>query len=147
MKNEYLRHTLSTIDYRFQKSVKYVDDDFGDFTIGNGVRTPNEILSHMFQILNGTRIYILEEKYQREPPEKLNLKLEIERFKIELKHLDEVLSEKELEMNYSKRLLQGPLSDILTHIGQISMLSRLNNNPIVGEDFSAAKIQTGIILI
>lgn len=144
MKNEFLRHTLSTIDYRFQKSVKNAAKDFGDFTIGNGSRTPNEIINHMFQVLNGTRIYMLEERRQKETPEKLSLQIEIDRFNLELKKLDEVLSEKELEMNYSKRLLQGPLSDILTHIGQISMLSRLNNSPIEGEDFSAAQIQTGI---
>ena len=45
-------------------------------------------------------------------------------------------------MKYSKILLQGPLSDILTHIGQISMLSRLNNNPIEWEDFSSSPIRT-----
>lgn len=145
MKNEYLRHTLSTIDYRFQKSVKYAANDFGDFTIGKGSRTPNEIINHMFQVLNGTRIYIQEERRVKEIPEQFNLKLEIDRFNMELKFLDEVLSEKELDMNYSKKLFQGPLSDILTHIGQLSMLSRLNNNPIEGEDFSAAQIQTGII--
>ena len=44
-------------------------------------------------------------------------------------------------MNYSKRLLQGPLSDILTHIGQISMLSTLNDNPIEWEDFSSSPLQ------
>ena len=145
MNNEYLRHTLSTINYRFQKSVKYAGDDFGDFTIGKGSRMPNEIINHMYQVINGTRIYILEERRQKEIPKKFNLKFEIDRFTKELKYLDKVLSEKELEMNYSKRLLQGPLSDVLTHIGQLSMLSRLNNNPIEGEDFSSAQIQTGII--
>lgn len=45
-------------------------------------------------------------------------------------------------MNYSKRLLQGPLSDISAHIGQISMLSRLNNNPIEWEDFFSAEINS-----
>jgi len=144
MKNEYLRHTLATIEYRFQKSVKYAGDDFGDFTIGKGSRTPIEIINHMYQVLNGTRIYILEERRQKGIHEKINLKLEIDRFSAELKNLDKVFSQKELEMKYSKRLFQGPLSDILTHIGQISMLSRLNNNPIEGEDFSAALIETGI---
>ena len=144
MKNEYLRHTLSTIAYRFQKAVKNAEMSFGDFTIGKGSRTPNEIINHMYQVLNATRNYILEEKLPKEIPEKLNLKLEIERFNVELKNLDNVLSEKELEMNYSKKLLQGPFSDILTHIGQISMLSRLNGNPIKGEDFSSAPITTGI---
>lgn len=145
IKNEYLRHTLSTMAYRFQKSVRKAKDDFGAFNLGNASRSPNEIINHMFHVLNATRIFIQEERFEKEIPEKLSLKLEIERFNSELREIDNVLAGKELGMNYSKKLLQGPFSDILTHIGQISMLSRLNGNPIEGEDFSSASIQTGII--
>jgi hypothetical protein len=143
MKNEYLRHTLATIDYRFQKSVKYRNTDFGDYTLGKESRSPKEIINHMYFVLSSTTIYIQEERIQKGEPDKLNLELEIERFNSEIKNLDKVLSENELDINYSKRLLQGPLSDILTHIGQISMLSRLNNNPIESEDFSSSPIKTG----
>lgn len=145
MKNDYLRHTLSTIAYRFKKSVKNVNVEFGNFTAGKGSRTPNEIINHMYHVLSAARIYILEEQFEKEMPEKLNLKLEIDRFNLELRNIDNVLAEKELGINYSKRLLQGPFSDILTHIGQISMLRRLSNDPIEGEDFSSATIQKGII--
>jgi hypothetical protein len=144
MENEYLRHTLSTIAYRFQKAVKNVEVDFGDFSAGRESRTPNEIINHMYQVLNAARIYILEERPYKELPEKLNLKSEIARFNLELKNIDNVLAERDLGIDYTKRLLQGPFSDILTHIGQISMLSRLNGNPIEGEDFSSASITTGI---
>jgi len=145
MKNDYLRHTLSTIAYRFKKSVKNVNVEFGNFTAGKGSRTPNEIINHMYHVLSAARSYILEEQFEKEMPEKLNLKLEIDRFNLELRNIDNVLAEKELGINYSKRLLQGPFSDILTHIGQISMLRRLSNDPIEGEDFSSATIQKGII--
>jgi hypothetical protein len=144
MENEYLRHTLSTIAYRFQKAVKNVEMDFGDFSAGRESRTPNEIINHMYHILNATKIYILKERSQKELPKKLNLKLEIDRFNLELKNVDNVLADKDLGINFTKRLLQGPFSDILTHIGQISMLSRLDGNPIKGEDFSSASIKTGI---
>lgn len=144
MINEFLRHTLSTINYRFQKSVKNVENDFGYFSAGKGSRTPNEIINHMYHVLSATRIFILEERYIKEQPKKLELILEIDRFNSELNKLDKVFIEKELDMNYTKRLLQGPLSDILTHIGQISMLSRLSGNPINGEDFASATITTGI---
>ena len=140
MKNEYLRHTLATIKYRFQKSVKYRNAEFGDFTLGMGSRSTNEIINHMFAVLTATTTFILEERINKEPPEKLDLEKEIDRFNSGIKDLDEVLSKYELDINYSKKLLQGPLSDILTHIGQISMLSRLNNKPIEGEDFSSAPI-------
>jgi len=142
MTNEYLRHTLATIQYRFQKSVKYKNDEFENFSIGKGSRSPKEIINHMYSVLNATKIYIEEERQVKEIPEKLILNLEIERFEQELKSLDMILSKKELPIAYSKRLLQGPLSDILTHIGQIAMLSRLNNHPIEAEDFSATVIKT-----
>jgi len=142
VKNEYLRHTLSTINYRFQKSVKYRNADFGDFSLGKGSRSPKEIINHMYFVLRSTTLYIEEEKIQTVEPDKLNLELEIDRFSLEIQNLDKVLTENELDINYSKRLLQGPLSDVLTHIGQMSMLSRINNNPIEWEDFSSSKIQT-----
>ncbi len=50
----------------------------------------------------------------------------------------------ELLINYSKRLLQGPFSYILTHIGQISMMQRLNDRPINDENFPVALIETGM---
>jgi len=144
MENEFLRHALSTIAYRFQKAVSKSESEFGYFSAGKGSRTPNEIIYHMYHVLSATRIFILEEDYNKEQPEKLDLKSEIDRLNVELKNLDNVLAEKQLDINYAKRLLQGPLSDLLTHIGQISMLSRLNGKPIVGEDFSSASIKTGI---
>ncbi len=141
MKNEYLRHTLATIDYRFQKSVKYRDNHFGDFSLGKKSRSTNEIINHMYFVLSSTTIFIQEERIQKEEPQRLNLELEIDRFNVEIRNLDKLLAKSELDMNYAKRLLQGPLSDVLTHIGQISMLSRLNNNPIEKEDFSSSSIQ------
>jgi len=143
--NEYLRHILATINYRFQKSVRNSEIDFGDFSAGKGSRTPNEIINHMYFVLSAARIYILEERFEKEIPEKLNLKLEIDRFNSELRNIDNILADKKLGINFSKRLLQGPFSDILIHIGQISMLRRLSNDPIEGEDFSSAHIKTGII--
>ena len=145
MTNEFLRHTLSTISYRFQRAVSKADAEFGVFGAGSGSRTPNEIINHMYHVLNATRNFIVKEKYSKEQPERLELKFEIDRFMTELKNLDNVLADKELEINYVKRLLQGPFSDLLTHIGQISMLSRLNGNPIMGEDFASASITTGVV--
>ena len=144
MKNEFLRHTISTIDYRFQKSVRTTGTDFGSFCAGKYSRTPNEIINHIFQVINSTRDFIQTEVHSNYQPEKLELKLEIERFNNELKSLDNVLSNKQLDTNFTKKLIQGPISDVLTHIGQLSMLNGLNGNPVKGEDFSSARIKTGI---
>jgi hypothetical protein len=143
MKNELLRHTISTIKYRFEKSVADSKENFGEFNLGKGSRNPIEIINHMYHLLYSTRIFLEEEKYNTKQPEKLTLTKEIERFKREMINTDKALDMNELPVSYSKRLLQGPFSDILTHIGQISMMQRLNDRPINAEDFSAASIETG----
>ena len=144
MKNEFLRHIVATIKYRFDKSIKDSKENFGELNLGKGSRSPIEIINHMYHVLNSTRIYLEEERFYNELPDILTLSQEIERFNLELIDLDKALEVNELPVNYSKRLLQGPFSDILTHIGQISMMQRLNDKPIDGEDFSAAYIKTGM---
>lgn len=144
MKNELLRHIISTIQYRFEKSIKGSHHNFGDFSLGNDSRNPKEIVNHMYDIIFSTRIFIEQDSLTQEKIEKLSFDNEIERFNTELGKVDQLLKNKSLDINYSKRLLQGPFSDVLTHIGQISMLQRLVENPINREDFSKCKIKTGI---
>lgn len=76
MKNEYLRHTLATINYRFQKAVKDLENDIGDFKAGKGSRSPVQIINHMFCVLNATGIFLIEERIEKKIPEKLTLVLE-----------------------------------------------------------------------
>lgn len=140
--NELLRHSIATIAYRFDKVVKEQDASFGDFSLGDGTRTSNQIINHMFDVLHATRIFIEEERFSKDRPEGLSFTKEVERFKAECVVIDHALLKSELPIPYAKRLIQGPVSDIFTHIGQLSMMSRLNGKPIAGEDFSAADIQS-----
>jgi hypothetical protein len=98
----------------------------------------------MYDVIYSTRIFIQTESLPKQEIEKVNFEKEIERFKSELIQIDQLLANKPLDVDYSKRLLQGPFSDILTHIGQLSMLQRLVKNPIDWEDFSSSNIKTGL---
>lgn len=140
MENELLRHLLATISYRFEKVVNHVGTDFGRFSLGSGVRTPQEILNHMFQVLHLTGVFLQEERFIKFTPTQLPISEEVDRFRLEINKVAAILASKPLAVPYAKRLIQGPLSDILTHIGQLSMLSRLYGKPIAGEDFSSAKV-------
>ena len=40
----------------------------------------------------------------------------------------------------ANRLLQGPLADVMTHVGQIALLRRLTGSPIPPENFYTAAI-------
>ena len=141
--NAFLRNTLATIAYRFQKSVSQSSDEFGSFSPGNRARTTSEIVNHMYHVLRSTKEFIQNGEFSKEAPSKLTLKEETDRFNSELRELDSLLLQEDLGISYANRLFQGPLSDILTHIGQISMMSRLNGSPISGEDFSSAPIEIG----
>jgi hypothetical protein len=43
------------------------------------------------------------------------------------------------------RLLQGPVADALTHVGQIALLRRLAESPLQGENYFRADIAIGRI--
>ena len=145
IKNEILRHTLSTIAYRFQKSVRNAKEDFGNFQAANNSRTVIEIINHIFDIINKTKVFIKEDRFDKSIPVQLDFSSEIERLHTTLEELDFILTETNLDIEYSKKLVQGPLSDVISHIGQIALLRGLNGNKLKGEDFSLANIITGNI--
>ncbi|MEO8622673.1 MAG: hypothetical protein ABI625_16500 [bacterium] len=45
-------------------------------------------------------------------------------------------------MTSDEQFLQGPLSDAMTHAGQLAMLRRLFGDPVASENFIYAHIQT-----
>lgn len=143
MNNEYLRHTLATIAYRFQKSVRDADNDFGNFQVGHQTRTPGEIVHHMTEVMWFMKLVLLEQHEGDNSLPPLTFQPSVERFHDTLAECEFLLKKEELKTNYSKKLLQGPLSDVLTHIGQISLLSGIAGRKIKGENFAAAEVQTG----
>jgi hypothetical protein len=42
-----------------------------------------------------------------------------------------------------ERLLQGPVTDALTHVGQLAMMRRLAGSPARGENFYVAAVAVG----
>ncbi len=142
MKNELLRHMVATIKYRFDKSIAGSGKNFGEFSLGNGSRSPNAIIAHMNDVIYSTRYFLENEAFPTETIKEEEPTKGSSRFIEELDKIQEILKSKSLPINYAKRLVQGPLSDVLTHIGQIAMLQRLNNNPIQAEDFSRSDIKT-----
>lgn len=144
MQNELLRHTLATIDYRFGKVTQDFPAGFGEYALGKGVRTPTEIIRHMFQVLSATKIFLQEGAFRRVESPNLDFIGERDRFIAVLVDLDKVLSTLELTTGTSKRLIQGPFSDVLTHVGQIAMMQRLMDTPIPYENFSIANIRTDL---
>lgn len=136
---ELYRHTLATIAYRFQKAIQNAKPEYPFFEAGEGVRKPIDILHHMRLVLEYAKaIYTKQERLK---PNRLTWEEEINHFHSLLNELDHALVNLEIEEEILKKALQGPLSDVLTHIGQLATLRRLSGDPVSGESFVKANIQ------
>lgn len=139
IKRQMLRHFLATLAYRTQKALRGAPESFADFRLGNGARSPHEILRHM----TGVLLYALSffESVDSRPKKCPTMAEEVQRFHETLerlgKHLDEGTS---FGKRTPEQVLQGPFADAMTHAGQLIMLRRLSGSAIRGENFVIAAI-------
>lgn len=142
IKRLFLRHVLATLAYRGGKVIANVPDEFRDFRINDGSRTPGKILAHIGDLLDWS-LRLAKGESGGLNSEPLEWGKETERFYSTLKTFDLFL-EGDLEMKQpAEKLLQGPLADALTHVGQIAMLRRMFGNPVKGENYFKAEIVAG----
>jgi hypothetical protein len=141
-KRDLLRHFLATLAYRCRKVILGAPKDFGDFDAGHGVRKPNEILSHMSGVLIHAHSFLASHENIRMPLG--TWEEEVGRFFQILSELDKSLeSGKQWKGRTEERILQGPLADAMTHIGQLAMLRRMASSPIPKESFDETAIRPG----
>jgi hypothetical protein len=141
-KQNLLRHFLAALAYRTQKALRDAPADFGSFSAGNGVRTPMKLVRHMTSVLGYARTFFIGGKYRPDPLP--SFQHEIDRFHNMLQDLAADLDrETSLQGITPERLLQGPLSDVMSHAGQLTMLRRLAHSPVAPENFVFAEIDSG----
>lgn len=136
-----LRHFLAALAYRTQKALFEAPDDFGTFRAAPDVRTPSELLHHMSSVLEFAVLGLRGEPLASLPALS-DLSLETERFHAILQELSQLLEAvPSLRRETAERLLQGPLSDAMTHAGQLALLRRLAGSPVPPENFYRASIE------
>ena len=134
----FLSHLIKTIRFRFEYAVSEIDDTYPELSVGQGVRTPIEILHHM----QGLMHYVIhicgggrnEMKEMSDWPE------EKEQFLDSVTRVEQFLANAEVDEEAYLRIIQGPLADALTHIGQLAMMSRLSGKPLPKLNYSKEKI-------
>lgn len=137
-----LRHLLASLAYRTQKALRQAPRDFGSFQAPSGIRTPAEILHHMGDLMFTTTSRLRGEQRKMQQPVG-DLDQETERFHASLEELSDLLETVEpLDVETVEGLLQGPLSDAITHAGQLAMLRRLAGSPLPDENFVEAAVDT-----
>ena len=141
-KRELLRHTLATLAYRGAKAVRGAPDSFASFQAADTTRTPLQILAHIGDLLDWALSMAKgAETWNNATPQAWVQ--EIERFHTALARFDDFLASDEELACTCERLFQGAIADSLTHVGQLTILRRLANAPIRGENYSAAQIEAG----
>jgi hypothetical protein len=142
MKNT-LRHLIASTSFRFTKALSNADENFPNLSLGSGVRTPLEIVHHMSAVVQYAT-YLLSKK-DFVVHEITNWKDGVDRFYTIMEKLDAELESGSFDNIVLKRIIQGPVADALTHIGQLAMMSRMNNAPIEKMNYSKADIIIGKI--
>jgi len=139
---EMLRHALATLAYRGGKAVRGAPDRFGDFKTEAAIRTPGQVLAHVGDLLDWS-IELADGRHvwHDSPPQ--SWPEELARFFQALARLDARLAS-DAPLGFTERqLLQGPIADALTHVGQITMLRRMFGSPVRGENYLKAEIVVG----
>lgn len=68
---------------------------------------------------------------------------EVERFFSGLAALDAALAAEGPFNGFIDKIIQGPLADALTHVGQLAMLRGMAGAPVRPESYARAKIEAG----
>ncbi|HUF77096.1 MAG TPA: hypothetical protein VMM35_12500, partial [Longimicrobiales bacterium] len=137
-----LRHIVATLAYRAAKTLRDAPPGFGDFTNGSTIRTPCQILAHMGDLIAwGLRMIEGDKAWRAEGT--ADWEREARRFFDCLAALDEAIAERDPDSYRADKLIHGPLSDALTHVGQLAMLRGAAGAPLRPESYARAEIEVG----
>jgi hypothetical protein len=140
---EIVRHTLATLAYRASKAVRGAPESYGGFRVGPTTRTPAEILAHMSDLMEWSLTMAQGRAEWRSVPPQAWVN-DVDRLFSGITTLDRYLaSGTAVERSMLLQLVQGPIADALTHTGQLTLLRRLADSPVRGEDYPRASISAG----
>ncbi|HEX5704547.1 MAG TPA: hypothetical protein VFX97_15205 [Pyrinomonadaceae bacterium] len=141
-KRELLRHLVATVVYRGGVAISGATPDFASFRAYNTTRTPGELLAHIGDLLEGS-LYLMKGELIYLTSEPLPWEKDIARFFSAATNLDSYLASGAPLACPVEKLVQGPVGDALTHVGQIVMLRRIAGQPVRAEGYFEAEIVPG----
>ena len=137
-----LRQMAATLAYRAAKVLRDAPPDFGRRSFGDATRQPVRIVAHMGDLMSWG-VSIASGGYEWKPAGGNDWKTEVDRFFAGLAALDAVLAADGEFKGDINKLIQGPLADALTHVGQLAMLRGMMHAPVKPESYARAVITAG----
>lgn len=137
-----LRQLAATLAYRAAKVLRDAPPDFAHRTFGDATRRPVRIVAHMGDLMSWG-VSMAGGGKEWKPAGGDDWNTEVERFFTGLAALDAALAgEGEFKGSIDK-IIQGPLADALTHVGQLAMLRGMAGAPVRPESYARAVITAG----
>jgi hypothetical protein len=137
-----LRHLVATLAYRAAKVLRDVPAGFAEFSCGPATRVPVQIVAHMGDLTTWAERMAKGEYLWRAEGSR-DWDAEVRRFFEGLAALDRVLAADPPLGGSAEMLIQGPLADALTHVGQLALLRGAAGAPVRPESYARAEIVAG----
>ena len=137
-----LRHLVATLAYRAAKVLRDAPADFGTFQVAVAARRPVQIVAHMADLMSwGVTLANGEYVWKAEGGDGLEyggraLLRQAGRARRGARSCRPARGRRE-------KLIQGPLADALTHVGQLALLRGAAGAPIRPESYARADIAAG----
>jgi hypothetical protein len=137
-----VRHLAATLAYRAAKVIREVPPGFAQFSSGPTTRRPVEIVAHLGDLM-GWAVRMVQGEYSWKAEGTKDWDTEVKRFFDGLTELDRGLASDTPLVYPLEILIQGPLADALTHVGQLAMLRGAAGLPVRPESYARAEIVSG----
>ena len=139
-----VRHLAATLAYRAAKVLRDVPPEFPSTSFGSTSRQPVQIVAHMADLMAWAGS-IARGKHEWKAAGSGDWGTEVQRFFAALSRLDQELASEGEFTGSIEQLIQGPLADALTHVGQLAMLRGMSGAAVKPENYARARIEAGVV--
>lgn len=137
-----LRHTVATLAYRAAKVLRGFPEAGVESRLSPATRSPLEILAHLADLMQWAETLARgDDRWQ--PVREGGFSEQRERFFRNLAALDAALAAPPPGAAPPEPIVQGPVADALTHVGQLALLRGLAGAPVRPESYARADIAAG----
>jgi hypothetical protein len=137
-----LRHLVATLAYRAAKAVRDVPADFPHASVSPSTRRPILIVAHMADLM-AWGLSLADGRSEWAAGGGDDWHEEVRRFFSGLEALDRRLVSSSPSAESIEKLIQGPLADALTHVGQLALLRGMTGVPVRPESYARAPVIRG----
>jgi hypothetical protein len=137
-----VRHLAATLAYRAAKVLRDAPPGFGAATFGPATRRPVQILAHMGDLM-AWAVTLAQGQYVWKAEGTDDWSAEVPRFFAGLAALDSELAADGPFAGSLDKLIQGPLADALSHVGQLALLRGMAGAAVRPESYARAEVVAG----